>query len=74
MACGVHGENLIVRVGKDRYQEHLAHPSARPFDLTGTVMTGWVSVIPEGTKDSDKLAEWVHAGLEFALTLPKKES
>ena len=35
MACGVHGDNLIVRVGPARYEEALAQPHARVFDRTG---------------------------------------
>jgi hypothetical protein len=72
MACGVNGEYLIVRVGPDRYQETLAHPHTRPFDMTGRPMTGWVMVGADGTASESDLADWVQQGVDFALTLPAK--
>ena len=72
MACGVNGKDLIVRVGPDRYQETLAQPHARPFDMTGRPMTGWVMVDTGGTALEADLADWVQQGVAFALTLPAK--
>jgi len=40
MACGVHGDALIVRLAADASSEALAEPGARPFDLTGRPMKG----------------------------------
>jgi TfoX/Sxy family transcriptional regulator of competence genes len=70
MACGVHGNELIVRVGTDGYVDALNRPGARPFDLTGRPMNGWVSVRPSGFPTSQVLQEWVNLGVQFALTLP----
>jgi TfoX/Sxy family transcriptional regulator of competence genes len=72
MACGVNGDDLIVRVGPERYEETLAHPHTRPFDMTGRPMTGWVVVTTEGTESEAGLADWVEQGVSFALTLPAK--
>jgi TfoX/Sxy family transcriptional regulator of competence genes len=72
MACGVHGENLIVRVGPEQYREALAQPGARPFDLTGRAMTGWVQVGPDGYAAEESLRKWVELGIAFALSLPAK--
>jgi len=72
MACGVTGEDLIVRVGVENYQESLTKPHARPFDMTGRPMSGWIMVSPEGYADDADLERWVNQGLEFALTLPAK--
>ena len=72
MACGVNGEDLIVRVGPERYKETLAQPHARPFDMTGRPMTGWVMISAEGTESDSDLAGWVQQGVAFALTLPAK--
>jgi len=44
MAWGVHGDDLIVRVGADAYAKALAHPRTRPFDMTGRSMSGWITV------------------------------
>ncbi|MRS03081.1 TfoX family protein [bacterium] len=72
MACGVHTDNLIVRVGKDQYIKSLNLPHVKPFDLTGKAMSGWVEVLPAGTKDDNTLAEWIRMGVDFARTLPPK--
>jgi TfoX/Sxy family transcriptional regulator of competence genes len=72
MACGVHKDMLIVRVGPEAYEETMSYPHTRPFDMTGRAMKGWVMVEPEGFETESQLKEWVRSGLEFALTLPPK--
>jgi TfoX/Sxy family transcriptional regulator of competence genes len=72
MACGVHGDDMIVRVGPARYEEALARPHVKVFDMTGRPMSGWVMVTPEGVTGDDELRAWVEQGVEFALTLPAK--
>jgi len=72
MACGVISEDLIVRVGPDRYDESLAEPHVKEFDMTGRPMTGWVVVSPEGTRADEDLLSWVECGVAFASTLPAK--
>jgi hypothetical protein len=72
MACGVHGDNLIVRVGPAGYEPALAQPHARPFDLTGRAMKGWVYVDPAGCETAGDLGRWVQLGIDFALSLPPK--
>ena len=72
MACGINRENLIVRVGPERYKEALAQPHASVFDMTGRPMKGWVMVRPEGTESDADLEDWIQQGVEFALTLPPK--
>jgi TfoX/Sxy family transcriptional regulator of competence genes len=72
MASGVNGEDLIVRVGPERYEGALAEPHTRPFDMTGRPMRGWVVVTPEGYASDEDLEEWVQRGVEYAMTLPAK--
>jgi len=72
MACGVHGNDLIARVGSDRYEQALARPHTKPFDMTGRPMTGWVMVAPSGVAGDEDLASWVRMGVEYALSLPAK--
>jgi TfoX/Sxy family transcriptional regulator of competence genes len=72
MACGVIGEELIVRVGPDAYEEALAAPHTQPFDMTGRPMRGWVVVTAPGYEADEDLAAWVERGVDFALTLPAK--
>ena len=72
MACGVHKDSLIVRVGPENYQAALDHEYARVFDMTGRPMTGWVMVAAPGCATDKALSDWVQQGLEFALSLPPK--
>jgi TfoX/Sxy family transcriptional regulator of competence genes len=72
MACGVIGDDLIVRVGRQGYEQALAKPGARPFDMTGRPMRGWVAVGPAGHDSDEPLQAWVQQGVDFALTLLPK--
>ena len=72
MACGVHKNDLIVRVGEAKYQDSLSRPHTHVFDMTGRTMTGWVVVEPSGCSTDADLKNWVEQGLEFALSLPGK--
>ena len=72
MACGVHKENMIVRVDPEKHEKLLKKPGARIFDITGRPMKGWLMVEPEGCKTAKQLSTWVKEGVEFALTLPAK--
>ena len=72
MACGVHKDYLIVRVGLEAYEGALAEPHASEFDMTGRPMRGWVTVSAEGLQSDEQLNTWVHKGINFALSLPAK--
>jgi hypothetical protein len=72
MACGVNKDHLVVRVGPDNYSEAVIRPHARPFDITGRPMKGWVMVEPAGYANDEDLSNWVQSGIDFALTLPPK--
>jgi TfoX/Sxy family transcriptional regulator of competence genes len=72
MACGVIGDDLIVRVGAAQHAASLAQPGARVFDFSGKPMAGWVTVAPVGYASEDDLARWVKLGVEYAGSLPAK--
>jgi TfoX/Sxy family transcriptional regulator of competence genes len=72
MACGVHGDAMIVRVGSENYAEALSHPHTQPFDMTGRPMTGWIEVLEEGYLTDQDLTDWVGKGVRFAQSLPPK--
>ena len=71
MACGVMGEDLIVRLGDEEAEKALSEEGVRPFDFTGRPMKTTVYVSAERTTD-DGLAEWVDAGADYASSLPPK--
>lgn len=72
MACGVLGEDLIVRLGDEEAQKALAEDGVRPFDFTGKPMKTTVYVGTERTSEDAGLAEWVEAGADYAASLPPK--
>ncbi len=74
LACGVQGNDLIVRVGPENDQAALSQPFVRPFEgVPGRPMAGWVLVAPEGTADDHAFQAWVEMGFTFASSLPAKE-
>lgn len=72
VACGILNDDLIVRVGPDRYRAALGKPGTREFDITGRSMNGWVMVGPDGLEADTDLANWIDLGISFALSLPPK--
>jgi hypothetical protein len=72
MACGVHKDMLMVRVGPERYEETIQMPHTRPFDMTGRAMKGWLLVEPGGMESEADLKDWLNQGVDFAMTLPPK--
>lgn len=72
MACGVIRDDLIVRVGADRYTDSLLKPHVELFDMTGRAMTGWVIVKEPGYRSDQDLEDWIGQGVAYALTLPAK--
>jgi TfoX/Sxy family transcriptional regulator of competence genes len=72
MACGVNKDDLIVRVDPEKNRALLKKPHARPFDMTGRPMKGWLLVEADGCKTEKQLGTWVKEAVTFALTLPPK--
>lgn len=72
MACGVHKEDMVVRVDPAMHEALLKKKHAKPFDITGKPMKGWLLVEADGYKTAKQLSAWVKEGAEFALTLPPK--
>jgi TfoX/Sxy family transcriptional regulator of competence genes len=72
MACGVHKENMIVRVDPEKHEKLLKKTGVKIFDITGKPMKGWLMVEPDGCKTKKQLSAWVKEGMEFALTLSPK--
>jgi hypothetical protein len=72
MACGVRGDDLIVRLAADSFDAALDEPGTRLFDLTGRPMKGWLLVDADGHAEDGDLRRWVDRGLAFAASLPPK--
>ena len=71
MSCGVHGEELIVRLHPDDEDAALARPHARRMDFTSRPMRGFLTVAAEGL-EGQQLGSWVALALAHAETQPPK--
>ena len=72
MACGILRGELIVRVGKENFDDALSLPHARVFDMTGRPMRSFVYVAAEGLASDEGLQEWAGRGIAYAESLPPK--
>lgn len=72
MLIGTSKRGLLVRVGKDAHAVAAARPHARPMEMGGRSMEGYLHVAPEGTASEADLAFWLGLALAFVGTLPPK--
>ena len=72
MACGVLGDELMVRLGPELADAALDEPHTRVMDMTGRPMRGFVVVTPAGLASEEALAGWVRRGEAYAASLPPK--
>lgn len=72
LAAGVHGADLLVRVGPEQHEALLAEPGAGVFAMTGRVSRGMLVVEAAAVADDDELRRWVSRGVAFARSLPPK--
>ena len=63
---------LMVRVAPEDTDALLAEPHARPFEMRGRAMRGWLRVDPEGVRTKRQLEPWVERGVSYARSLPAK--
>src|SRR6266550_364830 len=70
MAVAASGQGgLLVRVDPAESDALVATSSARPMEMRGREMAGWLRV---DSADDEELAVWVDRGVSFARTLPPK--
>ena len=73
MAVAASGQGgLLVRVDPDDSATLVATTSARPMEMRGRSMAGWLRVESEDVPTKRELAAWVERGLSFARSLPAK--
>ncbi len=63
---------LMVRVDPDEAAALLAEPHARPFEMRGRAVQGWLRVDEEGLRSEGQLEPWVTRGVAYARSLPPK--
>ena len=73
MAVAASGQGgLMVRVDPEETDALLEKPHARPFEMRGRGMQGWLRVDDEGVATKRQLEPWVKRGVAYARSLPPK--
>jgi hypothetical protein len=63
---------VLVRVDPARSDTLVARTKARPMEMRGRLMQGWLWVSPEDVRTKRQLAKWVEVGTAYARSLPAK--
>lgn len=73
MAVAASGQGgILVRVDPAQSDTLVATTNARPMEMGGRSMRGWLRVDPEDLRTEDQLAQWVEVGAAYARSLPAK--
>src|SRR5215211_3854983 len=73
MAVGARGQGgILVRVDPAESDDLVATPPARPMEMRGRSMSGWLRVEAEQLATKNELEEWVARGRDYARSLPPK--
>jgi TfoX/Sxy family transcriptional regulator of competence genes len=73
MAVAASGQGgLLVRVDPEESDQLVETTKARPFEMRGRSMRGWLRVDSEDLGAESDLAAWVERGTAFARSLPAK--
>jgi TfoX/Sxy family transcriptional regulator of competence genes len=73
MLCGTGKTDFMFRVGKEQDAEALSRKGARPMDITGRVMKGFVWVDPSSC-DARGLKRWIDLATAYVGKLPVRSS
>jgi TfoX/Sxy family transcriptional regulator of competence genes len=68
MACGPHGDKLIVRIGEAAAAANIGKPHVKPMGFTGRVMRAFATIEPEGLRSATQLRKWVMMAAESAAS------
>jgi hypothetical protein len=73
MAVAASGQGgALVRVDPERSDRIVATSNARPMEMRGRQMQGWLRVAPDDLRTKRQLARWVTLGSTYARSLPTK--
>ena len=74
MAVAASGQGgLLVRADPSESDKLIARSGARPMEMRGREMTGWLRVGADGIRTKRQLARWVKVGTDYARSLPPKK-
>jgi TfoX/Sxy family transcriptional regulator of competence genes len=73
MAVAASGQGgLLVRVDPTQSERLVATTKARPMEMGGRQMQGWLRVASDDVRTRRQLAKWVELGATYARSLPSK--
>lgn len=73
MAVAASGQGgLLVRVDPAESDALVAKTNARPMEMRGRQMQGWLRVASQDVRTKRELAKWVERGATYARSLPAK--
>ena len=73
MAVSASGQGgLMVRVDPLESAGLVASSNARPMEMRGRPMQGWLRVDTDDVRTKRQLAKWVNIGVAYARSLPAK--
>ena len=73
MAVAASGQGgVLVRVDPARSDKLVETTNARPMEMRGRPMQGWLRVDAEDVRTKRQLAKWVDLGTAYARSLPPK--
>jgi len=74
MAIAASGQGgVLVRVDPAESDRLIESTNARPFEMRGRSMQGWLRVDDEDVRTKRQLAKWVELGTAYARSLPVKD-
>src|SRR5918992_3853042 len=73
MAVAASGQGgVLVRLDPAESDTLVATTNARPMEMRGREMAGWLRVDSEDVRTERELARWVELGVTYARSLPAK--
>jgi TfoX/Sxy family transcriptional regulator of competence genes len=74
MAVAASGQGgILVRADPAESDALVAATNARPMEMRGRSMQGWLRVDTEHVRSKRELAKWVELGVAYARSLPAKQ-
>ena len=73
MAVAASGQGgMLVRVDPEESDDLVASTTARPMEMRGRSLRGWLQVPSDEVRTKKQLSKWVQKGTVYARSLPGK--
>lgn len=64
LVVSIHGEELLIRVPEQEYDDLLGRPGTRPYEFAARPVPSWVMVGAGAILDDESLQEWISIGMK----------